>query len=220
MLVVAQLLDAQWFAPSAVKREREMLYLTTHSTHFIYGYMASDMWFRTILIVRKETRCRHIGYSYRLTARVLLYAPCYIQDNTYHGLCYTSRGALAGTRNSSMGPPHEGSIRRPTAQWANALPLSYVPLIQRWRRLQGYLLLDLCLLGRGRLDWNSWRVRRYVELIHRLCYKGSSDCHGSGGRWCGGSVATGFGPLRMPPEARFSPSSVCSSSACCRHVEG
>ena len=25
--------------------------------------------------------------------------------NTYHSLCYTSRGALAGTRNSSMGPP-------------------------------------------------------------------------------------------------------------------
>ena len=37
------------------------------------------------------------------------------QDNTYHGLCYTSRGALAGARNSSMGLPHEGSIRRPTA---------------------------------------------------------------------------------------------------------
>ena len=43
----------------------------------------------------------HIGYSYRLTARVLLYAPSHAQDNTYHGLCYTSRGALAGTRNSS-----------------------------------------------------------------------------------------------------------------------
>ena len=72
---------------------REMFYLTTHSTHFIYGYMASDIWLRTILIVRKETRCRHIGYSYRLTAS-------HRQDNTYHGLCYTSRGALAGTRNS------------------------------------------------------------------------------------------------------------------------
>ena len=24
------------------KREREMFYLTTHSTHFIYGYMASE----------------------------------------------------------------------------------------------------------------------------------------------------------------------------------
>ena len=81
-----------------------MFYLMTHSTHFIYGYMASDIWLRTILIVRKETRCRHIGYSYRLTARVLLYAPSHRQDNTYHSLCYTSRGALAGTRNSSMGP--------------------------------------------------------------------------------------------------------------------
>ena len=91
--------------------------------------MASDIWLRTILIVRKETRCRHIGYSYRLTARVLLYAPSHRQDNTYHGLCCTSRGALAGTRNSSMGPPHEGSIRRPTAPWAYALPLSYVPLL-------------------------------------------------------------------------------------------
>ena len=90
--------------------------------------MASDIWLRTILIVRKETRCRHIGYSYRLAARVLLYAPSHRQDNTYHGLWYTSRGALAGTRNSSMGPPHEGSIRRPTAPRANALPLSYVPL--------------------------------------------------------------------------------------------
>ena len=112
-----------------VTREREMFYLTTHSTHFIYGYMASDIWLRTILIVRKETRCRHIGYSYRLTARVLLYAPSHRQDNTYHGLCYTSRGALAGTKNSSMGPPHEGSIRRPIVPWANALPLSYVPLL-------------------------------------------------------------------------------------------
>ena len=110
------------------EREREMFYLTTHSTHFIYGYMASDIWLRTILIVRKETWCCHIGYSYQLTARVLLYAPSHRQDNTYHSLCYTSRGALAGTRNSSMGPPHEGSIRWPIAPWANALPLSYVPL--------------------------------------------------------------------------------------------
>ena len=65
-----------------------MFYLTTHSKHFIYGYMASDIRLRTILIVRKETRCRHIGYSFRLTARVLLYAPYHRHDNTYHGLCY------------------------------------------------------------------------------------------------------------------------------------
>ena len=41
-------------------------------------------------------------YSFRLTARVLLCAPSYRQDNTYHGLCYTSRGALAGTTNAVM----------------------------------------------------------------------------------------------------------------------
>ena len=125
-----------------------MFYLTTHSTHFIYSYMASDIWLRTILIVRMETRCRHIGYSYRLTARVFLYAPSHRQDNTYHGLCYTSRGALAGTRNSSMGPPHEGSIRRPIGPWANALPLSYVPL-RDWRMLKhttcSYIIISACI---------------------------------------------------------------------------
>ena len=74
-----------------------------------------------IHIAREETRCCHMGYSFRLAARVLLYSSSHRQDNTYHGLCYTSRGALAGTRNSSMGPPHEGSIQWPIAPWANAL---------------------------------------------------------------------------------------------------
>ena len=65
---------------------KEMFYLRTHSTHFIYGYMASDTLLRTILIVRKETRCRHIGYSFRLAARVLLYALFHVHDSTYHDL--------------------------------------------------------------------------------------------------------------------------------------
>ena len=38
-----------------------------------------------------------------INSKVFLYAPSHRQDNSYHGLCYTSRGALAGTRNSSMG---------------------------------------------------------------------------------------------------------------------
>ena len=75
-----------------------MFYSTTHSTHFIYGYMASDIWLKTILIVREETRCRHMGYSFRLAARVILSS--HRQDSTYHGLCYTSRVALVGTSNS------------------------------------------------------------------------------------------------------------------------
>ena len=46
-----------------------------------------------------------MGYSFRIAARDLLYALSHRQDSTYHGLCHTSRGTLAGTRNSSMGSP-------------------------------------------------------------------------------------------------------------------
>ena len=117
------------------KDRKEMFYLTTHSTHFIYGYMVSDIWLRTILIVRKQTRCCHIGYSFRLTASVLLYASSHRQDSTYHSLCYTSHGALAGTRNSSMGAPHEGLIRQPIAPRANALTteLHLAPYQKKWK---------------------------------------------------------------------------------------
>ena len=144
-----------------------MFYLTTHSTHFIYGYMASDIWLRTILIVRKETRCHHIGYSYRLTARVILYAPSHRQDNTYHGLCYTSRGALAGTRNSSKGPPHEGSIRQPIAPWANALPLSYVPLPTRIDVLQENFHKF------HKLSKVPWKVYKNIKVYE--CINGSEN---------------------------------------------
>ena len=144
-----------------------MFYLTTHSTHFIYGYMASDIWLRTILIVRKETRCRHIGYSYWLTARVLLYAPSHRQDNTYNGLCYTSCGALAGTRNSSMGPPHEGSIRRPIAPWANALPLSYVPLPPNSERCVDIKQYTFSVLYG--IHWNNENTLLYKQVLHGLC---------------------------------------------------
>ena len=82
------------------------------------------------------THCRHMGYSFRLAGRVLLYASSHRQDDIYHSLCYTSRGALVGTRNSSMGPPHEGSTQRPIAPWANALTtelhLAPKSRIKRW----------------------------------------------------------------------------------------
>ena len=107
------------------KGRKEIFYLTMHSTHFIYGYMASDIWLRTILIVRKETCCCHIGYSLWLTTRVILYAPCHRQDSTYHGLCYTSRGALAGMRNSSMG----NSSDDPLLHERTLLPWSYISLL-------------------------------------------------------------------------------------------
>ena len=101
-----------------------MFYLTTHSTHFIYSYMASNIWLRTILIVREKTCWRHISYSFQLTARVLLYAPSHRQDSTYHSLCYTSRGALAGTRKSLMCRSDD-----PSHHERMLLPQSYISLL-------------------------------------------------------------------------------------------
>ena len=98
-----------------------MFYLTRHTTHFIYGYMASDIWLRTILIVRNKTCSHHIGYSFRLTAMVLLYAPSHRQDSTYHSLCYTSCGALwvHPMKDRSDDPSHHERM---------LLPQSYISL--------------------------------------------------------------------------------------------
>ena len=91
------------------------------------------IWRRTIQIAREKTRCCHMGCSFQLTARVLLYAPSHRYDSTYHDLCYTSHGALARTRNSSVGPPHEGSIQ-PIAPWVNTLTmdLHLAPISRLW----------------------------------------------------------------------------------------
>ena len=116
-------------APCSTGR-KEMFYLTMHSTHFIYGYMASDIWLRTILIVRKETCCRHIGYSFRLAARVLtteLQQGFFYMHHPTDRIAHTTAFVTPVMEywmeqwNSSVGPPHEGSIRRPIAPWANAL---------------------------------------------------------------------------------------------------
>ena len=84
-----------------------------------------------------------MGYSFRLAAMVLLYAPSHRQDRTYHGLSYTSRRALARMRYSSMGPPHEGSIRRIMSElsyhgatsrsWWVSIAYHRVVTWERWR---------------------------------------------------------------------------------------
>ena len=61
-----------------------MFYLTTHSTHFIYGYMTSVIMVKDHSESDEDIRyCHYIGYSFRLAARVLLYAPPHSQDNMY-----------------------------------------------------------------------------------------------------------------------------------------
>ena len=69
----------------------------------------------------KENLLPPHGLLFLISSEVSFICTIPIDRITYHGLCYTSRGALAGMRNSSMGPPHEGSIRRPIAPRANSL---------------------------------------------------------------------------------------------------
>ena len=141
----------------SVERERNILFNDTLNTFYLQLYGVRHM-VKDHSDSEKGNRCRHIGYAYRLAARVLLYAPSHRQDNTCHSLCYTSRGALAGTRNSSMGPlwgidlvthrtmsrrfyhgataqwvHHEGSIRRPITPRADAFTteLHFAPWLER-----------------------------------------------------------------------------------------
>ena len=117
---------------------KEMFYLMTHSTHFIYGYLEGRKEGSVLFNDALDTLyLRLYGVSYMVKDRSdsergnplpphgLLFPinnkgsfipPSHRQDSTYQGdLWYTSRGALVGSRNSSMGPPHEGSNRRPIA---------------------------------------------------------------------------------------------------------
>ena len=54
------------------------------------------------------------GLLFPINSNGFLYAPSHRQDSTNHGLCYTSHGALAGTRNRSDDPSHyEHYLRGP-----------------------------------------------------------------------------------------------------------
>ena len=66
-----------------------MFYLIMHSTYFIYGYMASDIWQRTTQIAREETRCSHyMGHPFRIATTYFLYAPPH-SGSAMSGRCTT-----------------------------------------------------------------------------------------------------------------------------------
>ena len=73
--------------------KEDMFYLMTHLTHFIYGYMISD-----VAMDNRENERRNP------LSPLQWLLPISSKDCTYYGLCYTSYGPLAGMRNSSMGP--------------------------------------------------------------------------------------------------------------------
>ena len=87
-----------YYETNKVKKERyliegrNVLFNDTLNTFYLRLYGVGHM--------VKDHSDSYMGYSFRLAARVLLYAPSRRQDSTYHSLFNTSRSALAGTRNS------------------------------------------------------------------------------------------------------------------------
>ena len=77
-----------------------MFYLTTLSTHFIYSYMVKDH-----SDSKKGNLLPPHGLVFPISSKgSFIYASSHRQNNTYHSLCYTSRGALAGTRTVQKVP--------------------------------------------------------------------------------------------------------------------
>ena len=85
-------LSAKLFLKFKKERERERNVLFNDALNTFY------LWLYGIRHMVKD----HSDSEKGIAARVLLYAPSHRQDNTYHGLCYTSRGALAGMRIKFM----------------------------------------------------------------------------------------------------------------------
>ena len=51
-----------------------MFHLTTHSTHFLFTVHGVIHMVKDHSDSERENRCHHLGYSFQLAARVLLYA--------------------------------------------------------------------------------------------------------------------------------------------------
>ena len=117
-----------------IRKEGNVLFNDALNTFYLRLYGVRHM-----VKGHSDSEKGNIGYSFRLTARVLLYAPSHRQDSTYHELCYTNRGALAGTRNSSMGSSHEGSIRQPITPRANTLTTE-LHLAPAWHQIKVYII--------------------------------------------------------------------------------
>ena len=89
-----------WLELDIIKGRKEMFSLMTHVTHFIYGYIVSGHMVKDHSD-RERGNPPH-GILFLITSKGLFHMH-HPRDRIAHTNCYTSRGALAGVRNSSMG---------------------------------------------------------------------------------------------------------------------
>ena len=94
---------------------KEMFYLTMHSTNFIYGYMASGIWERTIQIEREEntdvTTLQGMFYMHHPIDRIAC-TTAFVNPVMEHWLEW----------EIAQWVHHEGSIWQVIALWIDVLP--------------------------------------------------------------------------------------------------
>ena len=94
---------------------KEIFYLMTHSTHFIYCYMASDIWLRTILIARKETPLPLHWLLFPINNKSSFYMH-HPTDMIAHTTAFVTPVVEHWLEQEiAQWVHHEGSIRRPIA---------------------------------------------------------------------------------------------------------
>ena len=117
---------------------------------------------------KHEIHCRYnMGYSFRLVSSHTQYC-------TYPSLCYTSRGALTGTRKSSVDPPweidpttHRTMNGRSTTE-LNLAPLATVQFKKTNKKNKNnivhtqafVILVGEHWLEREKAQWIHWRRKR------------------------------------------------------------
>ena len=82
------------------EERKQMFYLTTHSTHFIYSYMASAKYHSNN---ERGNLLPPLHELLRPAVRDLLYALFHIQGSTYHSICYISLPSKRMNPKSKIG---------------------------------------------------------------------------------------------------------------------
>ena len=102
-------------------------------------------------------------YSFRLAARVLLYASSHRQDNTYHGLCYTSCGALAGTKKPLLG--WSASLRGRAAGNLKYCLRGNVPILNRKECIGSVLYMSKISFSNAQTHGLLWTTITLMNLL-------------------------------------------------------
>ena len=121
--------DAFLVRVSIYNKEGNVLFNNALNTFYLQFYGVKHMLKDHSDIERGNPLPPH-GLLFPISSKVLSYESLHRQVNTFHDLCYTSRGTLEESRNWSVGPPWriDSTTRRTMSEWSyhGATSRSYI----------------------------------------------------------------------------------------------